>query len=181
MQEKTAEKKAISNGWFYKLYSIYGGIFFLICVGILVVCRKDFYENVFVPAALAFIALLLFFFILSIKKGVLAIFDECGTALDRAIAGQLRQPEDEETELAIFQAKLARFVNIQQTAFKNVKLQKEQIEGLLSDISHQTKTPIANILIYSQLLPVSYTHLDVYKRQGLCYQAYELPRIHACI
>lgn len=152
MQENAAEKKAISNEWFYKLYGIYGGIFLLICAGILAVCRKDFYENALVPAALALIALLLFFFVLSIKKGVLAIFTECGKTLDQAIAGQVRQPEDEETELAVFQAKLARFVGIRQKALQDAKMQKEQIETLFSDISHQTKTPIANILMYSQLL-----------------------------
>ena len=91
-------------------------------------------------------------FVFSVKKGVLAIFGECNAYLDDAIEGNLRPPKDEETELALFEVKLSRFVHLQQKAFQDANVQKAQIEALLSDISHQTKTPIANILLYSQLL-----------------------------
>ena len=35
---------------------------------------------------------------------------------------------------------------------RNVELEKDKIKSLIADISHQTKTPIANLLLYSELL-----------------------------
>ena len=35
---------------------------------------------------------------------------------------------------------------------RNVREQKDQISALISDISHQTKTPVANLQLYAQLL-----------------------------
>ena len=49
--------------------------------------------------------------------------------------------------------------------------EKEMVKSLVSDMSHQLKTPLANIRLYQEILKqdgieaVSYTHLDVYKRQ----------------
>ena len=146
------EKKAISNGWFYRLYAVCGGCFLLLCGAAVLSCFMDFYIRLVVPAALAGMAIVLILFVFSVKKGVLAIFGECNAYLDDAIEGNLRPPKDEETELALFEVKLSRFVHLQQKAFQDANVQKAQIEALLSDISHQTKTPIANILLYSQLL-----------------------------
>lgn len=35
---------------------------------------------------------------------------------------------------------------------QNIEAEKERIKTLIADISHQTKTPIANLLLYSELL-----------------------------
>lgn len=146
------EKKTIRNAWFYRQYAIYGGGFLLLCGAILAFCFTDFHIRLTVPAALFLMALLLIGFVFSLKRGVLALFRECNACLDEAIAGKPRPPQDEETELALFQVKLSRFVHQQQKVSRDTREQKEQIESLLSDISHQTKTPIANIVLYSQLL-----------------------------
>lgn len=39
-----------------------------------------------------------------------------------------------------------------QLSEKNVKTDKKKIETLIADISHQTKTPISNLLLYEELL-----------------------------
>ncbi len=142
----------ISNRWFYKIYMIFGSLFLLLCGVILVACFMEFYVKFVIPAALAMMALLLVFFVRQIKKGVLAVFGQCSRSLDQAMAGQDLSPVSEETELALFQTKLSRFLSMKERAFRDAKMQKGQIESLLADISHQTKTPIANILLYSQLL-----------------------------
>ena len=144
--------KQISNQWFYRLYTIYGGLFLLLCAGIITACFNGFYITVFIPAALCLIAVLLIFFVFRVKSGVLRIFQECGSALEQAVSGKALQPENEETELALLQSQLARFVSMRDRACQEAEQQKKQIESLLSDISHQTKTPIANIIMYSQLL-----------------------------
>lgn len=144
--------KQIRNQWFYRLYTIYGAGFLVLCGGILTVCFTDFYIKILVPAALCLIAVLLIFFVLSVKKGVLQVFRECNASLEGAILGTLPPPKYEETELALFQSQLERFISIKEKNLQEVRLQKEHIEALLADISHQTKTPIANILMYSQLL-----------------------------
>ncbi|MCI9596834.1 MAG: HAMP domain-containing histidine kinase [Firmicutes bacterium] len=146
------EDRWISDQWFYKQYAIYGGTFLLLCAAAAYACFTDFHIKIVIPAALAVIALLLIFFVGRIKKGVLEIFRECDQLLDQAMDGQIPDPPDEDTELALFQTKLCRFVIIKDKASKTAKQQKGQVETLLADISHQTKTPIANILLYSQLL-----------------------------
>lgn len=146
------EDRWISDQWFYKQYAIYGGAFLLLCAAALCACFADFHTKIVIPAALAAIALLLIFFVARIKKGVLELFRECDQLLDQAASGHLPSPLDEDTELALFQTKLSRFVIIKDKALRTAKQQKGQVETLLADISHQTKTPIANILLYSQLL-----------------------------
>lgn len=146
------EKRQISNEWFYKVYGIYGAVFILICAGITAACYLDFYIRLVVPAALLLLALTAVLFVVCLKRGVLLIFEQCNELLDQAIAGNLSSPANEETELAAFTSKLTRFVAMRDKAFEDAKAQKGQIETLLADISHQTKTPIANILLYSQLL-----------------------------
>lgn len=142
----------IGNKWFYRLYMVYGSLFLLLCAGILFSCMKGFHIRILVPAALLLMALLLFFFVLSIKKGILSVLEACVDLLDRAIEGESVCVENEETETAHLQSALRRFILIKEKESKEAKQQKRQIETLLSDISHQTKTPIANILLYSQLL-----------------------------
>ena len=146
------EKKAISNGWFYRLYAVCGGCFLLLCGAAVLSCFMDFYIRLVVPAALAGMAIVLILFVFPVKKGVLAIFGECNAYLDDAIEGNLRPPKDEETELALFEVKLSRFVHLQQKAFQDANVQKAQIEALLSDISHQTKTPIANLKLINDTM-----------------------------
>ncbi|MCO7123797.1 HAMP domain-containing histidine kinase [Ihubacter massiliensis] len=146
------EQRQISNKWFYKVYGIYGAVFILICAGLTAVCFLDIYIRFIVPAALALLALTAVLFVLHLKQGVLLIFDQCNELLDQAIAGSPLPMVNEETELAAFAVKLARFVAMRDKAFQDAKVQKNQIETLLADISHQTKTPIANILLYSQLI-----------------------------
>ena len=58
----------------------------------------------------------------------------------------------DETMLSSIENSMARFLEDSCLAGENLREQKERIQTLISDISHQTATPISNILIYSQLL-----------------------------
>lgn len=72
--------------------------------------------------------------------------------LDDAINDEFLESSWDETMLSSVEAKLARYLASSQASARNLREQKAKIETLVSDISHQTKTPIANILLYAQLL-----------------------------
>ena len=72
--------------------------------------------------------------------------------LDAAIDGSFSENIFDESVLSAVEAKLARYLSICAVSSKNLISEKDKIKSLISDISHQTKTPIANILLYSQLL-----------------------------
>jgi len=72
--------------------------------------------------------------------------------LDLAINGSFNETLYDESLLSSVEAKLAHYLAASEVSAKNLTAEKEKIKELLSDISHQTKTPIANILLYSELL-----------------------------
>lgn len=145
-------KSAPENAWFYRLYAACGSGFLLLCGVILAACFTEFHIRVIVPSALAVMALLTLFFLYFIKQGVQSVFKSCIDCLDQAAAGRMPEVENEDTEKSLLCAKLERFIAIRNSAVREASTQKEVIQSLLSDISHQTKIPIANIRLYSQLL-----------------------------
>lgn len=58
----------------------------------------------------------------------------------------------DETMVSSLENQMSRFLGDSMLSQKNMKEQKEKIQTLISDISHQTITPISNILLYTQLL-----------------------------
>lgn len=48
-----------------------------------------------------------------------------------------------------------RYLSSGNTSLRQINAEKDSIKTLISDISHQTKTPVSNILLYSQLLKES--------------------------
>ena len=72
--------------------------------------------------------------------------------LDDAINDEFLESSWDETMLSAVEAKLARYLSGSEVSARNLREQKAKIETLVTDISHQTKTPIANILLYAQLL-----------------------------
>ena len=72
--------------------------------------------------------------------------------LDSAISGRFLESVYDESMLSALEVKLSRFLSMSLSSENNLSAEKERIKALISDISHQTKTPIANILLYSQLL-----------------------------
>jgi signal transduction histidine kinase len=78
--------------------------------------------------------------------------DTINGMLDTAIDGGFSENTFDESVLSAAEAKMARFLSVCSASSKTLNEQKDKIKSLISDISHQTKTPIANILLYSQLL-----------------------------
>ncbi len=59
---------------------------------------------------------------------------------------------EEETLLARINHRLERLYNIMQSTQNKVEIEKKELQTLVSDISHQTKTPIANLKMINDTL-----------------------------
>ena len=81
-----------------------------------------------------------------------AILDHIDEMIDQAIEGTLTENEFSEKKASRIEAKLYRFLRAGKMDRQQAVKERDSIKSLISDISHQTKTPVANILLYTQLL-----------------------------
>lgn len=72
--------------------------------------------------------------------------------LTSAMNGSFSEQNFDESRLSALESRLARYLTASALSERNVREQKDQISALISDISHQTKTPVANLQLYAQLL-----------------------------
>ena len=77
--------------------------------------------------------------------------------LDDAISGDFRESRFDESELSKLQSKLMRYLSSASMSERRLQEEKTRIEELITNISHQTKTPLTNIMMYSQLLEEAVT------------------------
>lgn len=72
--------------------------------------------------------------------------------LDAAVRGEFREEVFDESLLSAVETKLAHYLSASAVSARNLRKEKDRIKTLIADISHQTKTPLANVLLYTQLL-----------------------------
>ncbi len=72
--------------------------------------------------------------------------------LDAAIDGSFAESTFEESLYSAVENKLSEYLNASEISARRTAEEKDRIKALIADISHQTKTPISNILIYTELL-----------------------------
>lgn len=72
--------------------------------------------------------------------------------LTAAMNGSFSEETFDESRLSALESRLGRYLAASALSERNVREQKDQISALISDISHQTKTPVANLQLYAQLL-----------------------------
>ena len=92
--------------------------------------------------------------LLYVRKGLVQYTTQLMGSLDAILAGEkaLDLLEKQDTLDGKLQAKLVQLGEMmEQKARENLR-QREQLETIISDISHQVKTPIANIRMYHSLL-----------------------------
>ena len=83
------------------------------------------------------------------------IMNRLNAMLDHAIAGEPIEDAFDETKMSALETKLSKYLVMNQTGKAQLQNEKERMNELISDISHQTKTPVANLLLYSELLAES--------------------------
>ncbi len=72
--------------------------------------------------------------------------------LEGAICHTFTEYDFTETKLSRLESKMYRFLSAEKTVRKQREEEKNGVKALVSDISHQTKLPVSNILLYTQLL-----------------------------
>lgn len=72
--------------------------------------------------------------------------------LDAAIRGDFQEEAFDESLRSNLETKLAHYLSASAVSARNLQEERDKIKSLIADISHQTKTPIANVLLYAQLL-----------------------------
>ena len=72
--------------------------------------------------------------------------------LTKAINGTFTEETYDETELSRLESKWKQYFTMSGMSMERTKAERENIQSMISDISHQMKTPLANIMLYSELL-----------------------------
>lgn len=72
--------------------------------------------------------------------------------IDSAINNTFSENSFTEKKLSKLESKMYRYLLTGSTSLKQINAERDNIKTLIADISHQTKTPVSNILLYSQLL-----------------------------
>lgn len=75
--------------------------------------------------------------------------------IDSAKNGNFSETNYNEKRLSRLESKMYQYLSAGKTSMRELTSEKDSIKTLVSDISHQTKTPVSNILLYTQLLAES--------------------------
>jgi signal transduction histidine kinase len=101
------------------------------------------------------LVLLLGIILIGLIKGKLTAFsDSLNACIDDIVTGKEDVTFDLESETLIgkFNYKLQRLYEIMQNGERQVQEEKQSIQEMISDISHQVKTPVTNLKIYNSTL-----------------------------
>lgn len=80
------------------------------------------------------------------------LFDSLESMIHTAMNGEFSTEYFDEGRLSKLESELSDFLSASSISAQNVKDERDKIKSLISDISHQTKTPISNLILYSELL-----------------------------
>ena len=72
--------------------------------------------------------------------------------LDAAIEGTFQENAFDESLYSAIENKLGKYLSASEISTRRMAEEKDRIKTMIADISHQTKTPLANILLYTELL-----------------------------
>ena len=98
------------------------------------------------------------FFVLfhAYQRKVMDFFDEVNEGMDQMLSGRsdvpLPEVEDQENLFARFVSKLSRLYEALRIAEAGADEEKRVMQGMVADLSHQIKTPVANIKMDLELL-----------------------------
>ena len=110
------------------------------------------YGGLLTAVLLAWGGLLLYYF----QKKLALFTDSLCRMLDDMMDSAARPEMDYEAEtlLARISHRLERLYHVMQKSRDTIAKEKADLQSLLSDISHQTKTPVANLKMLNETMPV---------------------------
>ncbi|MGN0361806.1 MAG: sensor histidine kinase [Bilifractor sp.] len=80
------------------------------------------------------------------------LMDNLSEMIHAAINGTFAERHFDESRMSALENTLAEYLRASELHKQKASDEKDRIKTLIADISHQTKTPIANLLLYSELL-----------------------------
>lgn len=87
------------------------------------------------------------------RKAFIGFSDKVCTQVEELTKGNFQEPGPEEDTLTSkIEMKLDKLSDVIHSSLSTQEFQKQEIQQMVSDISHQLKTPIANITMYSSML-----------------------------
>lgn len=87
-----------------------------------------------------------------ISRGNKKLLRQLDAMLDDAIAGTFQAETFDESLVSKIESKMLRFLEQSRVKQEQIESERERVRSLISDISHQTKTPLSNIALYTGLL-----------------------------
>lgn len=72
--------------------------------------------------------------------------------LSQAISGTFAAERFDESQLSAIEARFAQYLSASAISARRVREEEDAVKALIGDISHQVRTPLANIRLYTQLL-----------------------------
>lgn len=140
-----------------EIYLGVGSAFLLFTVCFNVIVFRNTEDSIVRGAALLFSLLILLLGILLIflLRGKLLDFsDSLNACIDNIVNGKEKVTFDLESETLIgkFNYKLQRLYEIMQSGKRQVQEEKQSLQEIISDISHQVKTPMTNLKMYNSTL-----------------------------
>lgn len=80
------------------------------------------------------------------------VMDGLSDMLEAAINGTFSETTFDESRQSSLENRLAQYLAASELSVRSIDGEREKIKELIADISHQTRTPLSNILLYTELL-----------------------------
>lgn len=147
-------KKSLSTNELY----IGSGVAFTILIACFIAVMFIYSEDWIIKGAAIVFSLLLFLlgitFILLLRKKLLFFSESLNSCIDDIVNGKndIKFDLESETLTGKFNYKIKRLYEIMQRSREQVQEEKQSIQEMISDISHQVKTPVTNLKMYNSTL-----------------------------
>lgn len=138
------------------IYPLFAGMFLLLAAGY--IGTVTYFTGFDTAAGWASLVFILFMLLLGaivvwvMQREAAATVEVISEIMDGAISGRPRQTGYTENAASSLENKVTRFVELAGIHEQKLEAEKGRIKSLISDISHQTKTPLSNIILYVGLL-----------------------------
>lgn len=110
------------------------------------------HSRIFLEIVFLVIVIVLLVIIFLMRRENKRILQSISKMLDEAVDGTFQEEKYDESMLSAVELRMAQYLMASEVSKNNLAAEKDKIKQLIADISHQTKTPIANILLFAQLL-----------------------------
>ena len=142
---------------FNSIYRVIGSIFFIssiFYIGYIFLFCENKVIKLLSAIYISICVLLLILFLLFLRRKIISIYKIFDRYVDDIVSNKndIEFRFERDDLVSKFQFKLKKLYEFMRDNNENVKQEKAEIQKLLSDISHQIKTPMANLKLYNSTL-----------------------------